>query len=95
MARDYKLVTVTASPLKSKKYRAIFSDGDFVDFGASGYDDFTTHGDIKRRDNYRRRHRNDNLSDPKSAGALSWYLLWGSETSLKQNIKYFKHHFKI
>lgn len=51
-----------------------------VKFGARGYEDYTQHKDKSRRKNYRSRHQNDNLDDPRSAGFWSWYVLWGDTT---------------
>ena len=91
----YKLVRIIQSPIKTKKYRAVWSDDTHTDFGASGYEDYTTHKDKSRRENYRSRHRNDNLNNPKSPGALSWYILWGNSTSMQQNITQFKNKFNV
>lgn len=44
--------------------------------------------------NYRRRHKGDNLENPFSAGALSYYLLW-NRPSLKQSIKDYENKFNI
>jgi hypothetical protein len=49
-------VQLTKSPIKAKKYRVIFADGDHVDFGASGYSDFTRHKNPFRMREYVRRH---------------------------------------
>jgi hypothetical protein len=82
------------SPLKGKKWRAVFSDGTHTDFGAEGYEDYTTHHDPLRRERYRQRHRNDYIENPRTAGALSWYILWGRHTSLVRNLQEFKQRFK-
>ena len=81
-----------------KKYVAIFSvDGEpkKVKFGASGYEDYTTHHDKTRRDSYRNRHRHDNLDNPLSPGALSYYILWGDSTSITANINHFVKLFDL
>ncbi len=44
------------SDRKDKKYYIITLTGNRVYFGASGYEDYTTHKDIKRREAYRQRH---------------------------------------
>ena len=44
--------------------------------------------------NYRRRHKGDNLENPFSAGALSYFLLW-NKASLKQSIKDYENKFNI
>ena len=46
-------------------------------FGATGYEDYTTHGDLERKQRYLERHKNsENWADYKSAGSLSRYILW-------------------
>jgi hypothetical protein len=49
-------VKLTKSPIKAKKYRVTFADGYHVDFGASGYSDFTRHKNPFRMREYVRRH---------------------------------------
>ena len=44
--------------------------------------------------NYQRRHGGDNLKNPLSAGALSYFLLW-NKASLKQSIKDYENKFNI
>lgn len=78
-----------------KKKRAIFSDGKHVDFGAAGYEDFTTHKDTSRRDRYDVRHRKrENWRDPYSAGALAKYILWNKPT-LEESIMDYKQRFNV
>ena len=82
------------SPLKTKKWRAVFSDGKHTDFGAKGMDDYTITKDKDQRDRYLKRHRaNESWNDPRSAGALSRYILWGDSTSIQANIASFKQRF--
>ncbi len=81
-----------------KKYVAIFQVGNKikkVDFGQKGYDDYTTHKDVKRREAYLNRHQRDNLNDPLSPGALSWFILWGPNTDINTNIEFFRRRFRI
>lgn len=69
-----------------KKYKMIFYDTarnkiKSVSFGAEGYEDFTKHGDLQRKQNYIQRHKSsENWSDPMTAGALSYHLLWSKPT---------------
>lgn len=78
------------------KFRAVFDDGTHTTFGARGYDDFTTHHDVERRDRYRKRHAKDlKTGDPTRAGYLSYYLLWGDSTSLEKNIKQYRKMFDM
>ena len=91
-----KLVEVYPSDRPDKKYTAKFViDGKvkLIHFGAKGYEDYTTHKDKKRRDQYRARHAKDNLSDLMSPGALSWYILWGDSTDLQTNVRSFRRRF--
>ena len=48
----------------------------------------------KVKKNYRLRHKNDNLDNPFSAGALSYYLLW-NEPSLRKSIQDYEKKFNI
>ena len=90
-----KLVRLDTSPLATKKWRAVWSDGRHTDFGAAGYSDYTIHKDAARRARYRMRHARDRLDDPRSPGALSWYVLWGDSTSLRANMRAFKARFGV
>lgn len=85
---------VTKSSKEGKKWRATFKDGSHTDFGNTGFDDYTTSGDEERRRLYRIRHKKDlQTKDPKRAGFLSYYLLWGDSTSLRKNIQDYKMRF--
>ena len=57
--------------------------GKTVLFGARGYEDFTTHGDVERRERYRTRHQHDRIDDPTAPGFWSWWALWGESDDLK------------
>lgn len=83
------------SPNADKKYRAVFSDGKKIDFGAAGYVDYTQPPhDKERRARYLTRHRgNESWNNPRTAGALSRWILWGDSTSLQQNLADFKRKF--
>jgi hypothetical protein len=86
---------VVASPLKTKKWRAIFTDGSHTDFGDPNYEDYTQHKDEKRRELYKQRHKKDlRTNNPRKAGFLSYYILWGESKSLEQNIRDYKMMFK-
>ena len=81
------------SPIKSKKWRAEFNDGTHTDFGAIGYEDYTMHRDDKRKSLYLNRHRkNENWNDPKSAGALSRWILW-NEPTIAESLRDYKRRF--
>ena len=93
------LMSIVASNSKTKKYTATFMiDGKEkkVNFGQKGYDDYTIKKDKEQRSRYRKRHAKDlKTGDPTRAGYLSYYLLWGDSTSLKENIKAYKKRFKL
>ena len=85
---------IVASPLANKKWRAIFKDGKHSDFGHPDYEDYTQHGDEKRREAYRSRHKKDlETGDPRKPGFLSYYILWGQSKSIEQNLRDFKKRF--
>jgi hypothetical protein len=76
------------------KYVVEFSDGTHTKFGAKGYDDYTITHDKDQRLRYLMRHRhNENWKNPKSAGSLSRWILWGDSTSVEQNFAAFKRRF--
>jgi hypothetical protein len=85
---------VRPSPLSHKKWRASFKDGTHTDFGNPEYEDYTQHHDEERRRLYRIRHKKDlETKDPKRAGFLSYYILWGDSTSREKNIQKYKMRF--
>lgn len=67
-----------------------------VSFGAFGYEDYTTHGDLTRKNRYLRRHRlRENWDDPRTPGALSRWILWNKptlEASIENYIRKFHMH---
>jgi hypothetical protein len=90
-----KLIKIVKSPISGKKLRAYFSDGTHTDFGATGYSDYTKHKDDERKKRYIDRHRKrENWKNPKSAGALSLYILWNKK-SLKASISDYKKRFNL
>jgi hypothetical protein len=76
------------------KYVAIFRDGKTTKFGSAGMKDYTLTGDTTRRDLYRQRHKKDlDTKDPRRAGYLSYYILWGNSTSVAENLRAYKSRF--
>jgi len=94
-----KLISIKPSNVKGKKVTAVFNiDGKkkTVQFGASGYIDYTVAPhDEERKKRYIARHRkNENWTDATKAGTLSRYILW--EYKNKQTaVKMYKKRFKI
>lgn len=82
-----------------KKYMVLFKRNkeEFkrVHFGAKGMEDYTTHGDEKRKENYLARHKkNENWYDPYTAGSLAKWLLWNKPT-LRSSWNDYKKRFKF
>ena len=97
---EFKLVSIKSSTKAGKKLMATFRNKktgreSTTHFGASGYDDYTIKKDKEQRTRYRARHKSDNLSNPRSAGALSWYVLWGNSTSRTANKASYKKRFNL
>ena len=79
-------VVISKSERSGKKMKAVIDGKKTVHFGASGYQDFTTHNDPKRRDNYIARHKkNENwgASGVDTAGFYSKHVLWNKDTLTK------------
>ena len=58
-----------------KKYM-VFNGTKMIHFGQFGYEDYTKHGDEKRRDNFRKRNMKWAYARKYSPAWLSFYLLW-------------------
>jgi len=59
-------------------------------------DDYTLTHDAAQRDRYRTRHKKDlETHDPKRAGFLSYYILWGDSTSVHANMRTFERRFNL
>lgn len=78
-----QVLKIIESPVKNKKYRAVYSDGTKIDFGDKRYQQFydstplklysyLNHGDKKRRDLFYKRHANNTGL----AAQLSKEYLW-------------------
>ena len=91
------LVEIKPSTRDGKKYMAIFQNPKkTVHFGSAGMDDYTIKHDKEQRERYRTRHAKDlETNDPRRAGFLSYYLLWGDSTSLQTNIREYKKRFNL
>lgn len=90
-----KLLSVKKSTRKGKKLMAEFDDGTTSHFGFLGSSTYIDHKDDKKKDAYIARHKvNENWNDPKSAGALSRYILW-NKTTQSASISDFKKRFSL
>jgi hypothetical protein len=95
----WKLISITPSERETKKYKAVFEDGEkkkTVHFGAYGMEDYTQHHDKERRRRYWERHEKDlRTEDPTKPGYLSLFVLWGRSTNMKRNIYEYKRLFDL
>lgn len=96
-----KLV-VTKSPKKDKRFKAVFTYDDgktkTTHFGLKNPKGGTyiDHKDKEIRKNYRARHKKDlKTKDYTRAGYLSYYILWGEETNLKDAVKSYRKKFNL
>ena len=66
-----------------------------ISFGAVGYEDYTTHHDEKRKQNYIKRHSNEDWSghNLESPAWMSRYILWENKT-LREAIKHVNAMYK-
>lgn len=89
-------VYLTKSKQKNKKYAVKVGDHT-VNFGATGYEDYTTHKDKARMDRYVRRHKDTEDWTKKgidTAGFWAKHLLW-NQPSLEGSIKDTEKRFGI
>ena len=72
-------VRLYLSTRKDKKYMVLNDNGKYIHFGQIGYEDFTQHKDLKRRDAYLKRAtkiKGNWKSDKYSPNNLSINILW-------------------
>ena len=93
-------VSIGKSTRQGKKMVAVFYDEakkkiKTTHFGASGYEDYTTHGEMQRKMNYIARHKDrEDWNDYMSSGSLSRWILWNKPT-LSESIKDYIRRFKL
>lgn len=90
-------VKFSKSTRDGKKMMAVFfKDGKkvkTVHFGATGYEDYTTHHDEERKARYIKRHSKENFNYMTASG-LARYILWNKPT-IEASIKDFKRKFGL
>ena len=80
-------IIISKSKNKDKKYDARIDGKRTVSFGSAQHSDFTKHKDPERKQRYLDRHKkNENWSDPTTAGYLSRWILWAKPT-IEESIK--------
>lgn len=95
-----KIINITDSPKKSKRFRVYMDDGQHYDFGLDTGSTYIDHRDKQKRLAYIARHLG-NLSEKRlidsltpSPALFSLALLWGEHTNIEDNIKSLNRHFK-
>ena len=86
-------IVIQKSNSPNKKFTAIINDTKKIHFGAKLYEDYTIHGDDKRKKAYLARHKHDNAQNPLYAGFYATNLLWNKPT-LKESIQSTNNKFK-
>ena len=87
-------IVISKSSNKNKKYDARIDGRKTISFGAAGMSDYTIHKDDERKQRYLDRHKkNENWSDPTTAGYLSRWILWNKPT-ITESIKDTNNRFK-
>lgn len=98
-----KLITIQPSSRKDKKLEAHFlinTKTKIVHFGAKNYMDYIKYSAVdkkladEKRENYIKRHGNEDWNDPMTPATLSRYILWEKRT-LSEAIKAFKSRFNV
>lgn len=93
-------VSIGKSTRQGKKMVAVFYDEakkkiKTTHFGASGYEDYTTHGEMQRKMNYIARHKDrEDWNDYMSSGSLSRWILWNKPT-LSESINDYMNRFRL
>tara|TARA_R110002050_G_C8691750_1_gene493895 strand:+ start:71 stop:337 length:267 start_codon:yes stop_codon:yes gene_type:complete len=86
---------VFKSTRKGKKYMVIYNNKK-IHFGAEGMSDYTINKDPKRKAAYIARHRkNEDWTDPTTAGFYSKHILWNTPNSVAYNMRLTEKRFNI
>jgi hypothetical protein len=82
---------------KGKRFMATFKDGQTVHFGQLGGSTYIDHGDKAKRSAYLARHGagREDWNNPRSAGSLSRWILWGDYTNINGNLADFRRRFSL
>jgi len=95
-----KIINLTDSPKKNKRFRVYMDDGKHYDFGLDTGSTYIDHHDKQKRLAYIARHlgnvREKKLIDNliPSPALFSMVLLWGKHTNIDDNIKYLNRMFR-
>ena len=97
-----KIVKIIKSPVKNKRFRLYMDDDKYYDFGLENpvIGTYIDHKDKKIRENYRKRHLGNKRECElisyliPSPSLFSYYLLWGDNENLNDNINMLNNMFK-
>ena len=95
--RSKNIYILRKSPRSGKKWRVTLPSGKNIDFGATGYSDYTLHKDKERWEQYKKRHKkreNWNKRGITTAGFWARWILW-NKPSLTASIKDTQKRFNI
>lgn len=71
-----KDVDLYLSTRKDKKFMVISPEGKRIHFGQKGYQDWHSHKDPIRRENFRKRNAKWSQADKWTPAHLAYYVLW-------------------
>lgn len=95
-----KIIHITKSKKKNKRFKVILDNGDEYDFGLIDGSTYIDHKDKNKRMNYWLRHianKRENeliLNLEESPAVFSCYLLWGKYSNLRDNIEWLNSLFE-
>jgi hypothetical protein len=89
-----QIMNVIDSPRKAKRFRAVLSDGKYVDFGQRGATTYIDGATDEQRKAYHSRHFGNAVERERiqnliiSPATLRMYLLWSYNRDINENIQY-------
>ena len=85
---------ISKSNRKDKKLKAVIDNKKTVNFGASGYSDYTPNKNNDIKDRYFQRHKkNEDWADANTAGFYAKHILWNKPT-IQESVKDTNRNFK-
>jgi hypothetical protein len=92
-----KVYKLYKSDKPTKKYMVITPEQKKIYFGASGYEDYTTHKSNIRKNRYILRHQNNEDWTPTGMNTAGWWSRWilWNKPSLMEAIKFIEKNFNI
>ena len=85
---------IKPSSRRDKRFMLVMGDK-AVHFGSASGETFIDHGDLKKRENYIKRHGVNEDWGKINPGSLSRFILWGDSKNINKNIIDYKKRFNI